>query len=143
MKKCLYITLLALLTIGATSCVSQKNQSNYIIKPDQIRLEVNMSDLQLLGTTTVEMEYKQYGIITKIYTINGQPYNPRNYSTTSLSAKHGSYVGKMEKALYKVHDEFPGADYVMPTFHTKEVQYMQGGGKIIKETIVVKAYKIK
>jgi hypothetical protein len=48
----------------------------------------------------------------------------------------------MDKALYKVHEQYPNADYILPTFHKKEVQYMNGG-RIVKETLTVKAYKIK
>lgn len=142
MKKSILFSLLCLLLLG-TSCVSQRNSGSYLVEPDQVRLEVNMQDLECLGTMDVEIEYKKYGLITKIYTVNGEKYDPRHYQTTSLARKNwfdGLFM--MDKALYKVHEQYPEADYVLPTFHKKDVQYMLGG-RIIKETLTVKAYKIK
>ncbi len=142
MKKSLLFSLLCILLVS-TSCVSQKSSDSFLVKPNNIRFEVSMQDLDCLGTITVEMEYKKYGFITKIYTINGEPYNPRQYQTTSIAHKVSlGSLGKINKALYKVHEQYPDADYVLPTYRNKEVQYMNGG-KIIKETLTVKVYKIK
>ena len=142
MKKSIIFCLLCILMVG-TSCVSQINTSSYLVKPDRVRLEVTMQDLECIGTMDVQIEYKKYGLITKIYTINGEKYNPRQYATTSLSCNTlGKGLVYMDKALYKVHEQYPNADYILPTFHKKEVQYMNGG-RIVKETLTVKAYKIK
>ena len=74
-----------------------------------------MQDLECLGTMNVEIEYKKYGLITKIYTVNGEKYDPRHYQTTSLARKNwfdGLFM--MDKALYKVSEQYPDADYVLP-----------------------------
>lgn len=142
MKKSLLFSLLCILLVS-TSCVSQKSSDSFLVKPNNIRFEMSMQDLDCLGTMTVEVEYKKYGLITKIYTVNGEPYNPRYYNATTLSYRTPIDVqSQMSKALYKVHEQYPDADYVLPTYHNKEVQIMNGG-KIIKETLTVKVYKIK
>lgn len=101
MKKSFLFTLLAVLAL-TTSCVSQKNNSGFAVKPNEVRLEIGMDDLTYLGTVNVEIEYKKYGAITKIYTVNGTNYDPRYFTETTI-------IGKTKGALFakrKVHEKF-------------------------------------
>lgn len=141
MKKSFLFTLLAVLAL-TTSCVSQKNNSGFAVKPNEVRLEIGMDDLTYLGTVNVEIEYKKYGAITKIYTVNGTNYDPRYFTETTLSVKLPMGAGMLQKALYKVQDTYPDAEFAIPVNHRKEVMYMNGG-RIIKETMAVKTYKLK
>lgn len=143
MKKSFLFTLLAVLAL-TTSCVSTKNSSDFAVKlnPDEVRLRIGMDDLAYIGTVNVEVEYKQYGVITKIYTVNGVNYDPRHFTETSLTVKLPAGAGILKKALYKVQDTYPEADFAIPFNHRKEVMYMNGG-RIIKETMSVKTYKLK
>jgi len=141
MKKSLLFILPVLLTL-TTSCVSQKNNAGFAVNPDEVRLEIGMDDLTYLGTVSVEIEYKQYGAITKIYTVNGTDYDPRHFTETTLSVKLPAGANLIRKALYKVQDTYPDAEFAIPVNHRKEVMYMNGG-RIIKETMSVKTYKLK
>ena len=141
MKKSFLFTLLALLAL-TTSCVSQKNNAGFAVKPNEVRLEIGMDDLTFLGTGNVEIEYKKYGAITKIYTVNGTNYDPRNFTETTLSVRLPMGANMLQKALYKVQDTYPDAEFAIPVCHKKEVMYMNGG-RIIRETMSVKTYKLK
>ena len=45
-------------------------------------------------------------------------------------------------ALYKVVEEFPGADYYVPVMKKTEIERMFMG-KYVKETVTLKAYKLQ
>ena len=66
------VILLFMAVIG-TSCVSQKKiDKNFAgFRPNVTRLELTMDDYQYLGDVTIEVEYKTYLGIPKIYTVNG------------------------------------------------------------------------
>ncbi len=136
--------ILALAIVGLSSCVTHHAANKTFFKTDEVRLEMNMLDMEYLGTVTVEAEYKTYlGIFKKGLTINGVPYDSRNYTTTHLAnVPSSAYSRFITKALYKVTDTYEEVDYVIPTSHKKDVEHMIGG-RIIKESLTLKVYRLK
>ncbi len=144
MKKLLYTSLFALMLL-ATGCVSQHNvnRSYNQMKPDFIRLDVSMNDYIFLGEVTMEVIYKDYGLWRKIVSINGENYDPRNYTLTTITfPKNISMSRLMTKACYKIVDTYPNADYVVPASSRKEFEHMLAG-RNIKETLTVKVFALK
>lgn len=145
MKKYLYI-IVATLSLLMTSCVSQREVNrNYSspFRPNVIRLDMTMDDYEYLGQVTVEVEYKLYlGIFKKNLTINGENYNPRQFRVTNLNLYPYSNTSVFRKALYKVVDLYPNADYIVLASKQKEIQHMFGG-RIVKETMTVKVFSVR
>lgn len=143
MKKVKILTMLLLLLL--TSCVSQHTVNRHAYRPDFVQLRLSMDDYEYLGEVTVETEYKIYlGIFRKMLTVNGEPYDPRTYTSTYLSLyphRHTSH--RIDRAMYKVLDIYPDADYIIPGAYKKSVDHMMIGGRIVREQQTVKVYKLK
>lgn len=144
MKK--YIIMLLTVAVAMTSCVSQHEVSRKYsspFRPDVVRLDMTMDDYEYLGQVTVEVEYKTYlGIFKKMVSINGEAYNPRSYRMSQLNLYPSANYTAFRKALYKVTDEYPTADYIVPASRTKQVGHMVGG-RVIKEQMTVKVFTIR
>lgn len=146
MKQRIFLPILLFMAVLGTSCVSQHNvERNYSeFKPDQVRLYMTMEDYQYLGDVTVDVEYTTYlGIFRKIRTVNGEPYDPRFYRETHIGFKGNvnRKLGALHKALYKVTDTYPNADYIMPASYNDVVEHMFGG-RTHKRSMVVKVYAV-
>ena len=146
MKQRIVLPILLFVAVLGTSCVSQHNvERNYSeFRPDQVRLYMTMADYQYLGDVTVDVEYTTYlGIFRKIKTVNGEPYDPRFYHETHIafSRNVSRKLGALRKALHKVTDTYPNADYIMPASYTDTVQHMLGG-RIHKRSMLVKVYAV-
>ena len=146
MKQRIFIPILLFMAVLGTSCVSQHNvERNYSeFKPDQVRLYMTMEDYQYLGDVTVDVEYTTYlGIFRKIKTVNGEPYDPRFYHETNIGFRGdvNRKLGALHKALYKVTETYPNADYIMPASYNDVVEHMLGG-RTHKRSMVVKVYAV-
>lgn len=142
------VILLCTLTVALmlTSCVSQHKTLNQYapLTPDKVRLELTMQDYEYLGDVTMEVTYKTYfGSVGKILTINGEAYNPRFYRSAQIRWNKDVRVSSvMEKALYKIGDTYPDADYIMPVRQERVYDHMLGGREI-RETLTVKVFALK
>ncbi len=146
MKQRILLPILLFVAVLGTSCVSQHNvERNYSeFKPDQVRLYMTMDDYQYLGDVTIDVEYTTYlGIFRKIRTVNGEPYDPRFYHETHIGFKGNidASLGALHKALYKVTETYPNADYIMPASYNDVVEHMFGG-RHHKRSMVVKVYAV-
>ncbi|MCQ2347944.1 MAG: hypothetical protein MJZ65_02015 [Paludibacteraceae bacterium] len=144
MKKVVYLALVAVMAL-ATSCVSQHNVNRAYTpaKPDIVRMNVTMADYDYLGDVTMEVTYKRYGLITKVLTINGDAYDPRNYTVTNIDFTNRIAMSKwMRQACYKVVETYPNADYIMPVSARNEYEHMFGG-RNVKEILTVKVFALK
>ena len=146
MKQRIFIPILLFVAALGTSCVSQHNvERNYSeFKPDQVRLYMTMADYQYLGDVTVDVEYTTYlGIFRKIKTVNGEPYDPRFYHVTNIGFRGNvnRKLGALKKALYKVTETYPNADFIMPASYNDVVEHMFGG-RTHKRSMVVKVYAV-
>ena len=112
--------------------------------PDYVRVEANINDYELLGETTITVESRQYlGFINKIDKINDEDYNFRDVKIVELEGKTNiRLTGDIKKALYKVVEEYPNADYYVPVMKKTEVDRMFLG-KYVKKSVTIKAYVLK
>lgn len=112
--------------------------------PDYVRVDANINDYVQLGETTVTVESREYlGFINKIDKINDEDYNFRDVKIVKLEGKTNIKLnGDIKMALYKVIEEYPNADYYVPVMKQTEVERMFLG-KYIKESVTLKAYKLK
>ena len=127
-----------------TSCVSQEQMNATYFKPNVVRLEMSMQDMVYLGDVTVDVEYKRYlGVFVKILKVNGEDYNPRYQKKASLTlTPKVSNDRYLNKALYKVQEVYPNADYIIPVSKS-ETRDLMFGGRIVHEQMRVKVYKLK
>lgn len=109
--------------------------------PNEVRLHMDMSNYDLLGESTITVDFRTYlGFIKTIDKVNDKDYNFREVKTVNLI---GSRISKdLSKALYKVVEQYPEADYYVPVYEKNETYHMFLG-KATKKTMVVKAYKLK
>jgi hypothetical protein len=112
--------------------------------PDYVRVDANINDYEQLGETTVTVESREYlGFISKIDRVNGIDYNFRDVKIVELEGNTNIKLnGNIKKALYKVIDEYPNADYYVPVVKKTEIEKMFLG-KYKKESVVIKAYSLK
>ena len=112
--------------------------------PDYVRVEANINDYAQLGETTVTLEYREYiGFINKIDKVNGEDYNFRDIKIIELEGNTNIKLnGNIKLALYKVVEEYPNADYYVPVMKQTDVERMFLG-KYVKESVTLKAYKLK
>ncbi len=113
--------------------------------PDKVELFMTMSDYQYLGEVEISVDYKTYlGFITYTESVNEQPYNrygEKQY--VSLRGEKDFRIGRtLRKAMYKVLEAYPNADYYVPTSSVEKVEHMTLGKKV-KKTAIVKCYKLK
>lgn len=140
--KLLKFIVFVFVALFATSCVSQRSIKSYF-NPDEVRVEMNMDDFEYMGSVSVSAEYKTYGLCVKTISLNGEAYNPRQYTTTDFSlGDRTKYSKEIRKALYKVTEMYPDADYIVPTVYNKTIDHMIGG-RIINETLTIKVYRFK
>lgn len=140
--KLLKFIIFVVVALTATSCVSQRSSKSYF-SPDEVRVEMNMDDFEYMGQVSVSAEYKTYGLCVKVISLNGETYNPRQYTTTDFSlGRRAKYSKEIRKALYKITETYPEADYIVPTVYNKTIDHMIGG-RIINETLTVKVYRFK
>lgn len=135
---------LIVLTLCLTSCISEHRINRTYFRPDDVRLEMSMSDFEYLGKTTIDVEYKTYfGIFRKILSINGIPYNHRYHSETRVKTDPKIRVGSvMRRGMYKVIEDYPDADYVIPTQQQQNYEHMFMG-RVVHKKLTVKVYKLR
>lgn len=147
MKSCIKWVCCLLIAVGASSCAglydySKVNGSSFV--PEEVRLNMNMNDFELLGTTSVSVSYRNYlGVFTYIDELNGEKYDRRNVKKVNWYGYHKFPVrGRINKATYKVLEQYPQADYYVPMYADRQVMRMTLG-KRVSQQLVIKAYKLK
>ena len=141
------LTLITFFVLSFSSCSGLRQMSGVqttSFVPDYVRVEANINDYEQLGETTITVESRQYlGFINKIDKINDEDYNFRDVKIVELEGKTNiRLTGDIKKALYKVVEEYPEADYYVPVIKQTEVERMFLG-KFTKESVTLKAYKLK
>lgn len=134
---CIAVLALSLHSCGTTT-------SNRSFSPDLTQLHILMDDLVFIGETEVEMSYSTYlyGLFYNIHTVNGQDYDATQKKITKLESRFFGGLGKLDKATYKVLDQYPEARYFQVVRRTK-VKDKLFLGNSVKETAIIRAYKFK
>ena len=111
-----------------------------------VRLDVHPSDIEFLGETEISIEYQTYlGFIRIIDKINGETYDGKTRSYSHLGGsqfdKSALCVHSLDRAAYKVIEEFPDATYYMVAHQTVERNRMFMSSDV-KVKATVRAYKV-
>jgi len=110
--------------------------------PNKVELRINVSDLNYLGESELTLSYSKYlGIFSVLDSVNGTVYDPTNVKKTRIEGIR-SCDHRLQKALYKVVEEFPGAVYFQLVSNQKEVDRLFLGREV-KQTVRVRAYSFK
>lgn len=144
MKK-VSIIIYSIILIGLTSCGTLSKSNTF--HPDDVRLNIQLADLEYLGQTDITATYRTYlGFIKVIDQVNGIDYN--SYDAKIVSLDNNSLFGKsmlnktMKKATYKVLEDFPTAVYFQVVRNTKEINRLFLGSEVTTKA-TIRAYKIK
>ena len=154
MKYCKYLSV-ALLMLTLVGCGTSTNKRLYTA--DYTHFHILMNDLQFIGETEISKKiptseksfveisitYSTYlGFISDIQTVNGEVYNSTKKKTVRLDDRNIGSLGKLDKAAYKVMEQFPEARYyqVVSKQRVREKLFL---GSHVTEKAVIRAYKFK
>lgn len=120
--------------------------SNRMYAPDSTRLNLTMADLEYLGESEISVEYRTYlGFLSVIDQINGIPYDGKEIKTVRIGDKRDISLRlyrKLNRAQYRLLEEFPEAEYFVVVSQTKSTERMFLGSYVnVKARI--KAYALK
>lgn len=112
--------------------------------PDVVRLDLDLSNFELLGETEISVGYRTYlGFISSLDSVNHQAYNRRMVQKVTLKGHKDFCLPRyLDRAAYKVIEEYPGADYYVPMYTHKNILRMFLGRQT-ERAMVIKAYKFK
>jgi hypothetical protein len=112
--------------------------------PDKVEMHVNLDDYEILGEMEVSIKYSRYfGLFKIIKTINEEPYNRRKKRTMEVYGLEGIKIrNDLERALFKVHEKYPSADFIVPVYSV-EKKHKMFLGRRVKKILKVKIYKTK
>ena len=116
MKKYIVLSVIGF-TLLCTSCTlgrfTYKTAPATSFTPGIVKLELTMDQFEYLGETEISVSQKTYmGIFTKLDSINGIPKDIRNKKFTKFYGNQDIPVtGILQRAAYKVIEDFPDADY--------------------------------
>jgi hypothetical protein len=139
------LSLIALLFLSSCSGLYHYNKVNTIsLTPDHVRLNMDMENIELLGSTTISLSSRTYlGIFKTIDSVNNVKYNFREVKKVDLGRRKSISLSKdLRKAAYKVIEEYPDADFYVPVYSQKQVRRLFLGKQQTK-TAVIKAFKLK
>jgi hypothetical protein len=142
------IPLIVLVLFASCSVRTNKLMNTGTFMPNDIRLNQTMSDFEFLGEGEVSVEYGRYlFFFSHLNLINGKEVARRNQTIINFSGS-GNFSftllpnTKIRRAVYEMHVKYPTADFLVPVNIITEKQGMILGSKV-KQTMKVKAYKIK
>lgn len=144
MKSLKYFAIV-LMGVLASSCMTSRHNSAFSsMNPDEVRLNIDMHDMDCLGEVEISLTQDVYfGCIVSTRTVNGEKYDSWKKTTTSLAgATWGHKAYGMELAAGKVLEKYPNADFYKVVRETRKVQRMFCM-KEVTRTATVKAYRLK
>lgn len=114
------------------------------LTPDVVRLNMNLENFEPLGETEISVNFRTYlGFITCLDSINNIAYERRVVNKVVLKGHKDFNLHRyLDRATNKVIREFPEADYYVPMYTSRQVLKMFLG-RSTRETMVIKAYKLK
>lgn len=140
-RKLLLILGLVALIVSFSSCSGNKKVATV---RNFSELGFTMADYQKLGQTTVTVESRTYlGFIHFVDKVNDEIYNARESKVVRIEGmmEVSSMYKDINKAIYKVLEEYPDADYLKPTIVEEDFNKLFLG-RYTKTTMVIKAYKL-
>ena len=112
--------------------------------PKITRIEMNVSDLELLGEVKVSAQYRTYfGSICVFDKVNEDAFNIRiTRQVHFVGNGEMNLSSAIQLASYKVIDQYPDADFYVPVLSERSIDGMFLGA-ITKEEVRFKVYKLK
>lgn len=133
--KLLIISVGMMLCLSSCSVVQQNTYS-----PRTVKHNLCMADFEYLGESEISVEYRRYlGFLRTIDVVNGEQYDGKKIVRTSLP---GRKFHILNRAAYKVFEEYPEADYLVVSRQQKSTERLLLGAEV-KTTAKVKAYRLK
>ncbi|MDR1878357.1 MAG: hypothetical protein LBQ64_02200 [Bacteroidales bacterium] len=135
----------AILLLCSCSGIYHYNKVNTTsFSPDHVRLNMDLNDFELLGSDTISVISRTYlGIFKTTDTVNNVLYNFREVKFVNLDGKNGIYLPReLRKAVYKVIEKYPDADFYIPVYSQKQINRLFLGKKQTT-TALIKAFKLK
>ncbi|MFI3318176.1 MAG: hypothetical protein SNH88_03210 [Rikenellaceae bacterium] len=137
----IFAAAIALSSCGSTSIVRSSDAISF--KPTEVRLDLEMTDFVLLGDVEVSIDKRTYlGVFTSIDKVNGEEYNRREKERLRVSNLRFAYEGTLSKALYKITEKYPDADYILPVYSSQKKNQLFLGS-ITTTNAKFKVYKFK
>jgi hypothetical protein len=129
---------------GCATTDIEKTSGSMNFMPDKVEMHVNLDDYEMLGEMEVSINYSRYfGLFKIIKSINEKPYNRRKKRTMEVYGLDGIKIrNDLERALFKVHEKYPSADFIVPVY-TVEKKHKMFLGRRVKKILKVKIYKTK
>jgi len=140
MKKVLFL-LTVVCSVLFSSCGSTRHAK--VFRPDSVRLEISMDDLEYLGQTEISVTYNTYlGLFDRIETVNGEVFDESDCKSANIDGFMGIMGVHMDLAAFKVLEQFPEASYFMPICQTTSSNHLFLGREVTCRA-TVRAYKFK
>jgi hypothetical protein len=142
-----YVLLFVVAAVTLSSCSNYytlTERRSTSLTPDNVRLNVNLSDFEYMGKTEISVKSRRYlGFINRIDSVNNRPFNYRDVRVVELTGPRDIRLTEdMQKAAYKVLDEFPDATYYIVSSNYVKIHRLFLG-KYEMRTMEVQAYKYK
>ena len=132
--------LVAALIVSLSACSVTRHRPYSM---DGTRLNVTMDDLEYLGETEISVDYRKYiGFISVIDAINGKVYDRVETKKLELSNVPEGLYRYLDRASYKLVEDFPEADYYIVTMQKiSRTRLFLGSDITVRARI--KAYRFK
>lgn len=127
------------------SCGVVDRSSSYTAGGSQ--LIIQMDQLQYIGESEISVSYDRNFGISRIKSINGENYDPAVKKYGEIGTKgclffRGTLLSKLDRAAYKVYEDFPQAEYFIVVRQSSVTQKLFLG-RSVESKAVVRAYKFK
>lgn len=126
-------------------CGVVDRSASYVTGGNQ--LIIQMDQLEYIGESEISVNYDKNFGITRILKINGADYDPAvkkygNIGTQPGLFRAGTLSNKLDRAAYKVYEDFPQAEYFI-VVRQQSVTRKLFLGRSVEAKAVVRAYKFK
>lgn len=144
MKNIKLLTIVVIATLLASCATTRHNKTYSNFKPTEVRWNIDMRDMECLGEVEISITEDIYlGFIKSTRYVNGKKYQRWDKTTTNLAGATWGLTAKgMNKATYKVLEEFPDADFYKVVRQSVKTQRLFGM-KEVSRTATIKAYRVK
>ncbi|HIZ85693.1 MAG TPA: hypothetical protein IAC04_04300 [Candidatus Coprenecus stercoravium] len=137
--KSFYKYLLPVVLLVSLSSCSVTRYRSYSM--NDTRLNVSMDDLVYIGETEISADYRKYiGFISALDSLNGEVYDRAQRKTVEVGNVPEGLYRYLNRAAYKLVEEFPEADYFIVVSQNKSITRLFLGSDISVKARI-KAYK--
>lgn len=137
MNKIKSIMIIVLFALVATGCGTTTRMKT-VTAPAS--LQISLDDLNYLGETEISVHYSTYFyILSSVHEVNGEVYSRGNERIVSVNGMNDHFLNK---AGYKLLEEFPQADYFQVVYKEDFKNKLFLGNEIVSKARV-RAYSYK